>query len=198
MGQSGSAAAGAVVGQAAAVAIEQQRCDDVVNAVARQEPRLRWAAGTRSDGSTVLVTDLAGGWIPPGIGIPGDVEIPAPGSFTPGRSLQDLLGDNAFESRYAIGEQLGESRVDLSDLPRQVQPSPTLEADVWEAVRGRDGLPWIAHTLAKFGRARPVELDMLREALADHRSNVLASYHAGATDMHAAGNWMLLSVNRRC
>ena len=53
----------------------------------------------------LVMTDLAGGPIPPGIGIPGDVELPDPGSLPPGRTLQDLLGDNEFESRYAPGEQ---------------------------------------------------------------------------------------------
>jgi Family of unknown function (DUF5632) len=109
MGQSGSAAAGAVVGQAAAVSVEQQRCSDIVDAVARQELRLRWAAGTRSDGSTVLVTDLAGGWIPPGIAIPGDVELLDPRSFTPGQTLRELLGDTEFDCQFAPGEQLGDT-----------------------------------------------------------------------------------------
>ena len=198
LGQAGSAAAGAVVGQAAAASVERQRCDDVVEAVARQEPRIRWAAGIRSDGSTVLVTDLAGGWIPPGIGIPADVTLPDPGSFIPGQTLQDLLGDNEFASRYALGEQLGDTPPDLSDSPRTVEPVPTLARDLREAAEWRNHLPVIAHTLAKSwalgGGARPMEIEQLHNALDAQRAMVLDSYHAGDTDMHAAGNWMLLAA----
>ena len=39
----------------------------LVQFVARQEPGLRWAVGNRENGTTVLVTDLAHGWIPCGI-----------------------------------------------------------------------------------------------------------------------------------
>jgi len=164
-------------------------------AVARQQPRLRWAAGTRPDGSTLLVTDLAGGWIPPGIGIPGDVELPDPGSFAPGRTLQDLLGDNEFASRYAPGEQLGDITMDLSDSPRRVEPVATLARDLRDAAEWRNRLPVIARTLAKFQvGARPLEVEELRRALDAQRAMVLDSYAAGATDMHSAGNWMLMAA----
>jgi hypothetical protein len=198
LGQAGSAAAGAVVGQAAAASVEQRRCDDVVEAVARQEPRLRWAAGTRADGSTVLVTDLAGGWIPPGIGIPADVTLPDPGSFTPGQTLRELLGKNDFEAEFTPGEQLGDAAIDLSDSPRHVEPMPQLAGDLREAAEWRNHLPVIAHTLARSwalgGGARPMEIDELHNALDAQRSVVLESYRDGSVDMHAAGNWMLLAA----
>ncbi|VBA62291.1 hypothetical protein LAUMK41_05682 [Mycobacterium attenuatum] len=57
-----SAATGATVGVVTTRAVEQQRLQRIVDAVARQESRLSWAAGLRDDGSTtLLVTDLAGG-----------------------------------------------------------------------------------------------------------------------------------------
>jgi len=39
-----------------------------------------------------------------------------------------------------------------------------------------------------------MEIDELHRALDAQRAMVLDSYHAGATDMHAAGNWMLLAA----
>ncbi|EUA08111.1 hypothetical protein I546_4910 [Mycobacterium kansasii 732] len=57
-----SATSGAAAGAVSARAAEQQRLERLVDAVARQEPRLSWAAGLREDGTTtLLVTDLAGG-----------------------------------------------------------------------------------------------------------------------------------------
>ena len=63
-------AGGAVAGAMSADATARNRLQRIVDAVARQEPRLAWAAGDRPDDTTVLLTDLAGGWIPPGIEIP--------------------------------------------------------------------------------------------------------------------------------
>jgi hypothetical protein len=200
MGQSAAASAGAVAGQAAAVGVEQQRCDDIVDAVARQEPRLRWAAGTRADGSTVLVTDLAGGWIPPGIGIPGDAVLLEPGSetFKAGQTIQELLGDTNFHSKYESGQQIGESPMGLSDWPRKVERVPQLARDLREAAEWRNRLPVVAHTLAKAAAlgssARPMEIDELHKQLVAQRSMVLDSYRDGAADMHAIGNWMLLAA----
>ena len=70
-----SATAGAAAGAAAGRAAEQQRLQRLVDAVARQEPRLSWAAGLREDGTTNLVTDLAGGWIPPQVRLPASVTL---------------------------------------------------------------------------------------------------------------------------
>lgn len=53
-----SATAGATAGAVSARAAEQQRLQRIVDAVARQEPRISWAAGLRDDGTTtLLVTD---------------------------------------------------------------------------------------------------------------------------------------------
>lgn len=45
---------------------DEQRAQRLLGFVARQEPGLRWAVGVLADGSTLLVTDIAHGWIPPG------------------------------------------------------------------------------------------------------------------------------------
>jgi hypothetical protein len=60
--------------------------------VARQEPAIRWAAGLREDGSTLLVTDLAGGWIPPHVELPAGVVLLEPAVRRHGVSAVDLLG----------------------------------------------------------------------------------------------------------
>jgi hypothetical protein len=71
-------ATGAVAGAASANATARARLQRLVSAVARQQPRLAWAAGDRVDNTTVLATDLASGWIPPGIDLPAAVTLLPP------------------------------------------------------------------------------------------------------------------------
>ena len=47
--------------------------------VVRQEPRLNWAVGDHAGRHDTLVTDLAHGWIPPGIALPAGVRLLEPG-----------------------------------------------------------------------------------------------------------------------
>ena len=75
-------AAGAAAGAGAAHTQARHRLQRLLDFVARQEPRLRWAIGDREDGSTILVTDLAGGWVPPHVRIPVGVTLLAPGRRT--------------------------------------------------------------------------------------------------------------------
>lgn len=61
-----AATTGAAAGDTSRRAAEQQRLRRILDTVARQEPGLSWAAGLRDNGqTTLLVTDLASGWIPP-------------------------------------------------------------------------------------------------------------------------------------
>ncbi|REN47106.1 DUF5632 domain-containing protein, partial [Mycobacterium tuberculosis] len=63
-----AATTGAAAGDTSRRAAEQQRLRRILDTVARQEPGLSWAAGLRDNGqTTLLVTDLASGWIPPHI-----------------------------------------------------------------------------------------------------------------------------------
>ncbi|WP_172831505.1 DUF5632 domain-containing protein, partial [Mycobacterium asiaticum] len=71
-------ATGAAVGAASADATARARLQHLVDAVAHQQPRLAWAAGDRTNDTAVLVTDLAGGWIPPGIALPAAVTLLPP------------------------------------------------------------------------------------------------------------------------
>ncbi|MBO0865814.1 MAG: DUF5632 domain-containing protein, partial [Mycobacterium sp.] len=57
---------------------DEQRLQRLLKFVARQEPGLRWAVGDRADGTTVVVTDLAHGWIPSGIVLPAGVRLLVP------------------------------------------------------------------------------------------------------------------------
>ncbi|HZE16039.1 MAG TPA: DUF5632 domain-containing protein [Mycobacterium sp.] len=57
---------------------DSERLLRLVKFVARQEPGLRWAVGNREDGTTVLVSDLAHGWIPCGITLPAAVRLLEP------------------------------------------------------------------------------------------------------------------------
>lgn len=184
-----------VVGTAAADSVAQQRCDQFVQAVARQEPRLRWTVGTRSDGSTVVATDLAGGWVPPGVGVPRGADLLEPGSPV---TLRDVVKDSDFHAEFTPGQPLSDTRVGLSDLPRQVDQIPDLARKLRQATQWRDGLPSVAHTLAYAwahgGGARPIELEELHRARAAQREAVLDSYHAGEVDPHEVGNWMLLAA----
>lgn len=88
-----SATAGATAGAVSARAAEQQRLQRIVDAVARQEPRISWAAGLRDDGTTtLLVTDLAGGWIPPHVRLPANVTLLEPTARRRDADVIDLLG----------------------------------------------------------------------------------------------------------
>ncbi len=149
-----SATTGAAAGAAAGRAAEQQRLQRLVDAVARQEPRLSWAAGLRDDGTTNLVTDLAGGWIPPHVRLPANVTLLEPTSRRRDASVVDLLGavvaaaahePNAYiEEPGSDPPALTGGRTARSAAPKVDELGPTLV----EAVRRRDGLPRIAQAVA--------------------------------------------------
>ncbi len=150
-----SAATGATAGAASNRAVEQQRLQRIVDAVARQEPRLAWAAGLRDDGTTtLLVTDLAGGWIPPHVRLPAHVTLLESSARRRDASAVDLLGaivvaaayhPNAYVAEPATEEPpLTGDRLARSAAPQLDELGPTLV----EAVRRRDGLPRIAQAIA--------------------------------------------------
>jgi hypothetical protein len=152
--------------------------------VARQEPGLHWAAGTRHDGTTLLVTDFAHGWIPPGISLPADVRL-----LEPGRrygTVDALLGQTEVSAIYAPGDPLGWSADDditaTSPQPRGLPAVDDLGWVLSDATHWRDGLPRMVRTLAK-AAARGMgvagaELDVLRAYLDTARYQVFARYPA--------------------
>lgn len=198
-----SAATGATAGATSARAAEQQRLQRLVDAVARQEPRLSWAAGLRDDGTTtLLVTDLAGGWIPPHIRLPAHVTLLEPSARRHDANVVDLLGAITVAAAHHANTYVAEPGSDepalsgdrpaRSAAPQVDELGPTLV----EAVRRRDGLPRIAQAVAapavrKTGVLES-EIEMLRECVADLQHSVLAAYPHH--DPAAVGDWMLLAA----
>lgn len=199
-GAAAGAAAGAVAGTAARVDEAQRRCADAVAALAFQEPRLRWAAGLDdADGQVVVVTDLAGGWLPSHVRPPAGVRLiePSVDVASGGLSLDMLLGKTVFRADYVPGGPVGEPRVELSDWPRKLEPVPDVRWEIRQAADWRDGLPRLAHTMAKAwatgNGVRPMEMDALRDFISHTKAEVLRSY-PGAVHPHTVGNWMLTAA----
>lgn len=184
-------------------AAEQQRLQWITDAVARQEPRLSWAAGLRDDGTTtLLVTDLAGGWIPPHVRLPANVTLLEPTPRRRDASVVDLLGAvvtaAAHEPNAYIAEPgpdapvLSGDRIARSATPKVDELGPTLV----EAVRRRDGLPRIAQAIvAPAVRKTGVldnEADLLRDRLTAIQELVLNAYPNH--ELSSVGDWMLMAA----
>ncbi len=161
---------------------DAQRLHRLLEFVARQEPGLRWAIGTYGDGTTLLVTDLAHGWIPPGIELPAGVRLAEPG-WRDG-AADALLGPAKLSATYAPGDRLSRA-TDLgtiapSALPRELAPIDDLARLLAEATHSRDGLPGVVTTLARAGAAgtgvADAEVDLLRVHLDTARYQLLAQY----------------------
>jgi hypothetical protein len=161
---------------------DRGRLERILKFVARQEPGLRWAVGDREDGTTLLVTDLANGWIPSGITLPGGVRLLEPGRRTGNAAA--LLGPTTLSVTYAPGDPLGWAtdydETDISSQPRELPPVDDLGWVLSEATHWRDGLPRMVHTLAKAGGAGTgvveAEIDLLRVHLDTARYQLLAEY----------------------
>ncbi len=149
--------------------------------VARQEPGLRWAIGERADGTTVLVTDLAYGWIPPGVDLPAGVGLLPPARRV-GR-VAELLGDVVRSAVYHPGDPFGGVRHEPMAASPDGRQLPLVDDLGWklaEATHWRDGLPRMVHTLAKAGAARTgvveAEVDVLRVHSDTARYQLMAQY----------------------
>lgn len=161
---------------------ERKRLERLLKFVARQEPALRWAIGDRADGTTLLVTDLAHGWIPPGITLPADVQLLDPDRRTDNAAA--LLCQTTLSMTYAPGDPLGWAAdyevTDTSSQPRELTPIDDLGWLLSDATHWRDGLPRMIHTLAKAGAGGTgiveEEIDLLRVYLDTSRYQLLAQY----------------------
>jgi hypothetical protein len=192
-----AAAGGAVAGAVSADATARIRLQRIVDAVARQEPRLAWAAGDRPDDTTVLITDLAGGWIPPGIDIPAAVTL-----LEPGRRRGDLvalLGEVKLAVTHTPDRYVPEADEPVPTSPRP-RHAPEIEELGWElgsATRFRDGLPRMAHTLAKAASSGTgvdgPEVEELHQYLDAIGERVLEAY-PDEVDPNEVGNWQLLAA----
>ena len=195
-----SAAAGAVAGDVSSRAAEQQRLQRLVDAVARQAPGLSWAAGLRDDGTTLLVSDIGCGWIPPNVKIPVGVNrLLEPALRRPDASVVDLLGAVTAAAVHKANGFIAKSGPDDPALsgdrvartgPEVDELGPTLV----EAVRRRDGLPRIAQTLVQAAtRGTGVtenEIDVLqREQQAAYQKAL-----EDPSDLSRVSDWMLLAA----
>ncbi|MEZ5132032.1 MAG: DUF5631 domain-containing protein [Mycobacterium sp.] len=168
-------------------------------AVARQQPRLRWAVGEKPEGGMVLATDLAGGWIPPGLAIPIGLELPAPRARC--ADLDVILGPAILAAVYEPGQPLASiADTDPVQTSENSRWAPAVEDLGWElsrATKWREGLPRLAHTLARALSARTGWLDsevaLLRRHLQDVAEAVLRGYpdHVPAVGL---GTWQLLAT----
>ncbi len=160
---------------------DDERLARLLQFMARQEPGLRWAVGDRADGTTVLVTDLAHGWIPPGVTLPAEVELFPPAKRV-GR-IGELLGDVVRSAVYQPGDSFAGTNftaTQTSPKVRELQAIDDLGWKLGEATHWRDGLPRIVHTLAKAGAAHTgvvdAEVDVLRVHSETARYQLLAQY----------------------
>jgi hypothetical protein len=192
-------AGGALAGAISADATERTRLQRLLAVVARQEPRLAWAIGDRSDETTVLVTDLASGWIPPGIEIPAAVTLLEPARRR--GDIETLLGEVKLAAGYVPGDYRPDPDAD-EPVPSSPRPrhAPEVEELSWQlsqATHWRDGLPRLAHTLARAAsRGTGVlesEAEQLHEALTTLADRVLDRY-PDAIDADQVGNWQLLAA----
>lgn len=190
--------AGAVTGATGARAQAEHRLTRLLHAVARQQPRLRWAVGEHQDGSLVLAADLAGGWIPPNIEIPVGLTLLSPQQRS--GSIETLIGPTELTVNYRPGDYLppGDAEpVAVSIRARDTPVVPDLAWELTQATKWRDGLPRLAHTLATAVFARTgcldTEVDLLREHLATVSAQVLKGYPESIHRDEVA-NWQLLAT----
>ena len=188
--------------EGAAGSVSETRLRRILNSVARQEPTLGWAVGDRQDESTVLVTDLASGWIPPHIDIPAGVTLLEPGRRAGG--LMALLDGAVLTATYLPGRGPGRDPafadenepIPVSSYARHTAAVDDLGWELSQATRGRDGLPRLAHTLARAAAAGTGCLDseiaLLREQLRAVARDVLDNYPATDSGTEV-GNWQLMA-----
>lgn len=190
-------ATGAAAGALSAEASARARLQALVYAMARQEPRLRWVAGDRADGTTVLVTDLAGGWVPPHLAVPAAVELVTPEQRR--RSIAGLLGDVTVTAEFRPGQHVADPINPIPTAPGARCSTEIAELG-WELHRAtawRDGLPRLAHTLVDATCRRTGVLDseiaLLREHLNTVSERVLGGY-PDDIDPESLANCQLLAA----
>lgn len=195
-----AATTGAVAGDVSSRAAEQQRLQRLVDAVARQAPGLSWAAGLRDDGTTLLVSNIGCGWIPPNVKIPVGVNrLLEPALRRTDASVVDLLG---VVTSAAVHKQHGFIAKTGPDDPaltgdRVARAGPEVDElgpALVEAVRRRDGLPRIAQTLAQAATRGTGVTDNEIDVLQHEQQVAYQKAQEDPHDLSAAADWMLLAA----
>ncbi|MCV7377162.1 hypothetical protein BST11_19410 [Mycobacterium alsense] len=195
-----SAAAGAAAGDVSSRAAEQQRLQRLVDAVARQAPGLSWAAGLRDDGTTLLVSNVAGGWIPPNVKIPVGVNrLLEPGHRRSDANVVDLLGAVTTAAVHKPHGFIAKPEPDDPALTadRLARTGPEVDElgpALVEAVRRRDGLPRIAQTLAQAATRGTGVTENEVEVLQGEQQAAYQKALEGPHDLSPAADWMLLAA----
>ncbi|OBJ03750.1 Tat (twin-arginine translocation) pathway signal sequence [Mycobacterium alsense] len=195
-----SAAAGAAAGDVSSRAAEQQRLQRLVDAVARQAPGLSWAVGLRDDGTTLLVSNVAGGWIPPNVKIPVGVNrLLEPGHRRSDANVVDLLGAVTTAAVHKPHGFIAKPEPDDPALTadRLARTGPDVDElgpALVEAIRRRDGLPRIAQTLAQAATRGTGVSENEVEVLQGEQQAAYQKTLEDPHDLSRAADWMLLAA----
>lgn len=178
------------------------RLNRLLGFVVRQEPRLAWAVGDRSDDSTILVTDIAHGWIPPRIALPAGVNA-LPPARTRIHSIDDLLVDVDLCAVYIPGESLPPSEPSQPTASAQTglhaAAVENLVQHLAEYSAERIGIPSAVRSLLKAaaaGSATTAGLPLIYTHLDAARQQLLSDYPL--VDNSVLGDCMLLSAVEGC
>ncbi|WP_234806575.1 DUF5631 domain-containing protein [Mycolicibacter nonchromogenicus] len=194
--------AGAAAGTAARRLAEHQDLQRKVDAVARQAPSLAWAAGLRDDETTtVLATDLAGGWIPPTVKLPPGLTLLDPAHRRRDSSAVDLLGAVIAAAAHHPNAYVAEAGPNdpipgTGERARFGQHVDELGPTLIDITATNDRLPRIAQTVARAVARRSGvddnEIALFRQVVAETQVRVLSAYPEHAP--RDVADWMLLAA----
>ncbi|UVO14811.1 DUF5631 domain-containing protein [Mycobacterium sp. SVM_VP21] len=200
MGAGGTAGAGA--GTAARRLAEHQDLQRKVDAVARQAPNLAWAAGLRDDETTtVLATDLAGGWIPPTVKLPPGLTLLDPAHRRRDTSAVDLLGAVIAAAAHQPNTYVTEASPNdpipgSGERARYGHHVDELGPTLIDIAGTNDGLPRIVQTVARAVARRSGvadnEIELFQQVVTDTQARVLSAYPQHAP--RDVADWMLLAA----
>lgn len=200
MGAGGTAGAG--TGTAARRLAEHHDLQRKVDAVARQAPNLTWAAGLRDDETTtVLATDLAGGWIPPTVKLPPGLTLLDPAHRRRDTSAVDLLGAVIAAAAHQPNTYVTEAGPNdpipgSGERARYGQHVDELGPTLIDITGTNDRLPRIVQTVARAVARRSGvadnEIALFRQVVTDTQTRVLSAYPQHAP--RDVADWMLLAA----
>lgn len=200
MGAGGVAGAGA--GTAAKRLAEQRDLQCTLDAVSRQAPQLAWAAGLRDDEiTTVVTTDLAGGWIPPSVKLPPGVTLLDPAHRRRDTSAVDLLGAVIAVVTHQPNTYITEAgphdpKPGAGERARYGQRIDELGPTLIDAAGASTRLPRIVQTVAQaMARRSGVadnEVELFRQVVTETATRVLSAYPEHT--IRDVTDWILLAA----